>query len=177
MELKTAIEILEYHQEWRLGKREDMIHEPKKLTEALDVVLNEVKLNRMKKDELTTNAGTEQVAPPDAYTLLPAVLLDNDGYPTEEWLQFIKSYKPDESLPLLTFVEMVLVDGWYMSDWGFKLHKKYKDKCKLELHTGGWSGNEETIAAIKSNMWLTHFQMRYVMWRTGGHYYFELYVG
>lgn len=42
MELKTAIEILEYHQEWRLGKREDMIHEPKKLTEALDVVLKEV---------------------------------------------------------------------------------------------------------------------------------------
>ena len=43
MELKTAIEILEYHQEWRLGNREDMIHEPKKLTEALDIVLNEVK--------------------------------------------------------------------------------------------------------------------------------------
>jgi len=43
MELKTAIEILDYHQEWRLGKREDMIHEPKKLTEALDVVLSEVK--------------------------------------------------------------------------------------------------------------------------------------
>jgi hypothetical protein len=43
MELKTAIEILEYHQEWRLGKREDMIHEPKKLTEALDIVLSEVK--------------------------------------------------------------------------------------------------------------------------------------
>ena len=43
MELKTAIEILDYHQEWRLGKREDMIHEPKKLTEALDIVLIEVK--------------------------------------------------------------------------------------------------------------------------------------
>ena len=43
MELKTAIEILEYHQEWRLGKREDMIHEPKKLTQALDIILNEVK--------------------------------------------------------------------------------------------------------------------------------------
>ena len=43
MELKTAIEILDYHQEWRLGKREDMIHEPKKLTEALDIVLSEVK--------------------------------------------------------------------------------------------------------------------------------------
>jgi hypothetical protein len=43
MELKTAIEILEYHQEWRLGKREDMIHEPKKLTEALDIILLELK--------------------------------------------------------------------------------------------------------------------------------------
>ena len=43
MELKTAIEILDYHQEWRLGRREGMIHEPKKLTEALDIVLSEVK--------------------------------------------------------------------------------------------------------------------------------------
>lgn len=43
MELKTAIEILEYHQEWRLGKRRDMIHEPKKLTEALSIVLSEIK--------------------------------------------------------------------------------------------------------------------------------------
>lgn len=47
MELQTAIELLEYHQEWRLGKREDMIYEPKKLTEALDVVLGEVKKFRL----------------------------------------------------------------------------------------------------------------------------------
>lgn len=46
MELQTGIEILEYHQEWRLGKREDMIYEPKQITEALDVVLSEVK-NRL----------------------------------------------------------------------------------------------------------------------------------
>ena len=43
MELKKAIEILEYYQQWRLGKKEDMIHEPKKLTEALDMVILEVK--------------------------------------------------------------------------------------------------------------------------------------
>ncbi len=43
MKLKTAIEILDYHQEWRLGKRDEMIHEPKKLTQALDIVLSEVK--------------------------------------------------------------------------------------------------------------------------------------
>ena len=46
MELKTAIEILDYHQKWRLGKREDMIHTPKKLTEALDIVLSEVKKSK-----------------------------------------------------------------------------------------------------------------------------------
>jgi hypothetical protein len=42
MELKTAIEILVYHQEWRQGKRDDMIHEPRKLTEAIDVILFEI---------------------------------------------------------------------------------------------------------------------------------------
>jgi hypothetical protein len=43
MELQTAIEILEQFQAWRLGKTEDVIVEPKTLTEALDVVLREVK--------------------------------------------------------------------------------------------------------------------------------------
>jgi hypothetical protein len=59
MELKTAIEILEYHQEWRLGKREDMIHTPKKLTEAIDIILSEVKklptptnINRISPEEI-----------------------------------------------------------------------------------------------------------------------------
>lgn len=46
MELQTAIEILVYHQEWRLGKREDMIHEPKILTQALDTVLSHYSQNR-----------------------------------------------------------------------------------------------------------------------------------
>ena len=47
MELQTAIAILEYHQEWRLGKREEMIYAPKKLTEALDIVLRAVKNLRL----------------------------------------------------------------------------------------------------------------------------------
>lgn len=46
MELQTAIEILEYHQAWRLGLRQDMIHDPKKLTQAFDIVLKEVKKKR-----------------------------------------------------------------------------------------------------------------------------------
>jgi hypothetical protein len=104
----------------------------------------------------------------------PEQLLDNNGYPTDEWLDFIKNYKPSESLPLIKFVSDFLRYGWWMHEWGFVLHRKYNGKRRLELHTGGWSGNEEIIDAIKSNMWLTHFQMRYVMWETGGHYYFEI---
>jgi len=105
---------------------------------------------------------------------LPDVLLDVNGYPTEEWLQFIRCYQPDDSLPLLKFVSEILPKGWYMADWGLVLHRKYKGIRKLELHTGGWSGNELVISEIKSNMHLTHFKMRLVMWKAGGHYYFEL---
>ena len=104
------------------------------------------------------------------------VMLSYDYSPTEEWLQFIRGYKPDDSMPLLKFVSEILPKGWYMADWGFVLHRKYKGKIKLELHTGGWSGNEEVISAILSNIWLTHFQMQYVMWKAGGHYYFDISV-
>jgi len=43
MKLKTAIEVLDHHQEWRLGRREDMVNESKELTEAVDMGLNQVK--------------------------------------------------------------------------------------------------------------------------------------
>lgn len=52
MELQTAIEILEYHQAWRLGLRQDMIHDPKKLTEAFDIVLKEVKKKDLRKSRI-----------------------------------------------------------------------------------------------------------------------------
>jgi len=46
MELEEAIKILEYHQDWRLGNIEEMIYEPKQLTEALDFVLKYAKKQR-----------------------------------------------------------------------------------------------------------------------------------
>ena len=65
MELKKAIEILDYHQEWRLGKRDDMIHEPKQLTKALDIVLSKVKENGLLHDirlSLPTDSEIEVLA-------------------------------------------------------------------------------------------------------------------
>ena len=52
MELQTAIEIIEYHQQWRLGNYDDMIHTPRALTEALDIVLREAKRSPAMKDKI-----------------------------------------------------------------------------------------------------------------------------
>lgn len=43
MNLKQAIEILDYHQSWRLGKIDEIKFSSRQITEALDVVLSEVK--------------------------------------------------------------------------------------------------------------------------------------
>ena len=43
LELKTAIEILEYHQKWRLGDIDEMIYTSRQITESLDIILKEVK--------------------------------------------------------------------------------------------------------------------------------------
>lgn len=43
METKKAIEILEHHQQWRLGNVQEMKYTPREITEALDVLLEEFK--------------------------------------------------------------------------------------------------------------------------------------
>ena len=58
MELKTAIEILQYHQKWRMGEVHSMHHSPATLTEALDIVLN-VAINHKTDVETAYNAGRE----------------------------------------------------------------------------------------------------------------------
>jgi len=41
----------------------------------------------------------------------------------------------------------------------------------LELHTFGWSGNEDIISILKdTNLWLTKFKAK----SAGGHYYFKI---
>lgn len=43
LKLDEAIEILEFHKEWRMGKREEMTFKPKSLVDSVDVLLEEVK--------------------------------------------------------------------------------------------------------------------------------------
>ncbi len=85
------------------------------------------------------------------------------NYPSEEELRAIRNWDTiHDPLGLVEFVR----DVWWNPDWGFK-----KTKHKLELHTGGWSGNEDIINALKEN---TMFW--WVYWETskrGGHYWFD----
>ncbi len=89
-------------------------------------------------------------------------------YPTEKELTKIEMWDT------LRFgiIELVKYVGdiWKYAD--IEYFKFTGDRVlKLELHTGGWSGNEDIISSLKSN---TMFWM--ICWQKsvrGGHYYFK----
>ena len=102
---------------------------------------------------------------------LPDDLLDEHGYPTEEWLEYIRGFRPETPADIEEFVAD-LRTGWWMPDWGIVLRRRRSGQRALELHTGGWSGNEEIVEAITGNFMICHM-LGYYMWRRGGHYYFR----
>ena len=96
----------------------------------------------------------------------PDILHDETGnYPSEEALEFIKNFDCLKygCLALAEFIEQV----WWAPEWGYSMKGN-----KLHLSTGGWSGNEEIISAMKDNFsfWWTCWEQT----RRGGHYIFEI---
>lgn len=89
---------------------------------------------------------------------------DYNGYPSEEFLEHLKTCKSVKQI----FDELKVV--WWNTDWGLIFHRPYKHQVKVELHTGGWTGNENIIAALRQNV---RFWFRCYMWRKGGHFYFS----
>jgi len=99
----------------------------------------------------------------------------NNEYPTEEDLSAIEKWDFDRKdiSGLIEYVEKL----WHWSDWGFKKRWGYgrpvrRKVLKLELHTGGWSGNEDVIRALQENFvfWTLYWEKSV----RGGHYYFEI---
>ena len=104
---------------------------------------------------------------------------DDDGYPTEEELKVFEKWKlPNIDLKQWCVRDVVehLESIWWAPDWGFKLyegreHLFHRKVVKLELHTGGWSGNEDIIAELEQTwFWLLYW----VESTRGGHYWFEI---
>jgi hypothetical protein len=91
-----------------------------------------------------------------------------DEYPTEENLKIIEEWNGKNIEAFLAYIESL----WHWPDFGFK--RKGGKVIRLELHTGGWSGNEDIIEALHK-AWSGIFWTMYWMKSTkGGHYWFRI---
>lgn len=95
--------------------------------------------------------------------------LDDYGYPTEEYINFIKNFIPSND-NILDFLKCIAKNWQWCESYSdlYRIGKKYY----LELHTGGWSGNEEIIDAIKENKNLKYPLFVLDRYKRGGHYVF-----
>ena len=87
-------------------------------------------------------------------------------YPTEEELKKIKNWKGS-----FKGLWEYITDIWHWGDSMYKIYK-YGGKYRMEIHTGGWSGNEDIIEAWEHSKCLFFF-ISHTKWLRGGHYYFE----
>lgn len=97
--------------------------------------------------------------------------LDSNGYPTEAAERVVKEWPLEDFRGLLTFVRNL----WRYSElWTERTTQDVQDKPVTEflVSTGGWSGNESLIYALKENRMF--WMMCWVQSRRGGHYIFEL---
>ena len=94
--------------------------------------------------------------------------MDANHYPTKQELKTIERWDLDKEPieELLGYIE----DLWCWPDWGYEL--KGKRILRLELHTGGWSGNESIIESLERNFvfWSLYWEKT----TRGGHYYFRI---
>ncbi len=112
----------------------------------------------------------------------PKTLIDNEGYPTPEALDYIKNWS------IHTHTDSISSNGnaksgkffgkgkfdelieYIKTIWTYKDAIEYENGL-LEIHTYGWSGNEDIIDELKlTDLWLLKFRCE----RTGGHYYFKV---
>ena len=95
-------------------------------------------------------------------------------YPTEAELEELRAFDT-LALGVKPLVERVR-ELWWKPDWGFRVYRTKDDiygSCiGLELHTGGWSGNESIISALEQNylFWALSWSRSSV----GGHYWFRI---
>ncbi len=69
--------------------------------------------------------------------------MDVDGYPTDEELERIRKWPYQDCEGMLQFVGNLYVDSGY--------GKFTQNGNCFQLVTGGWSGNEEVICALREN--------------------------
>lgn len=107
---------------------------------------------------------------------------DEDGYPTEETLERIRSWPINDDSGPLELLQYVR-DAWYYPDRFFELDAPPDDYPDLMrnicgprrwfyVSTAGWSGNESLIEALQHNV--IFWMLCWWSSRRGGHYIFEV---
>jgi hypothetical protein len=86
---------------------------------------------------------------------------DADGYPTEETLMAIRDWPLKEQKSLIEFLKIC-----------FRVYGRVEEiGDRIEIATGGWSGNEDCIHFLKDNsFWHLNWQSSH----RGGLYCFDL---
>jgi len=91
---------------------------------------------------------------------------DEYGYPTDEELDKISNWKISNQNDWVEWMQYI--QGlWMYEDYNWQ-----DDEGVWHLSTGGWSGNEDVIFAMKKNhvAWMISWESS----RRGGHHTFEL---
>lgn len=100
-------------------------------------------------------------------------MVDDDGYPIDDELAWIRDFKLElgNAGEWFDFIHSC----WWAASWGWHeeiVEEDGKLVRKLDISTGGWSGNEDIIEAMQNNsmMWM------HTWWssRRGGHYVFKI---
>ena len=95
--------------------------------------------------------------------------MSDNTYPSDESLKLIREWPRDNFLGLMDFVR----DIWNYPEWGFMITQEIDERV-FELHTGGWSGNEEILSALQENTMF--WAMSWESSRRGGHYILKVKV-
>lgn len=92
-------------------------------------------------------------------------VLGDDGYPSDVELARIEHWPYDDLSGLFAYI----AERWTYRDlWQIRGAKRDRISCS----TGGWSGNEDLISALQSN--LMAWALTWSESRRGGHYKFEV---
>lgn len=98
--------------------------------------------------------------------------LDDDGYPTEECLDYLRCFTgtPRDLVDLLS--DVMFAYGRVTHLARSSLSDRYGGPFQeVAISTGGWSGNEEIISHLqRSFFWFRYWETS----RRGGHYTFEV---
>jgi hypothetical protein len=100
-------------------------------------------------------------------------MADDDGYPTEDEIARIKTWPYEDPRGWFAFIKSA-GNYWPGESWGWDERDDHdeidKDVHVYEISTGGWSGNEEILGAMRANTML--WMMTWHVSRRGGHYTF-----